>query len=104
MMDKLLNLKNNSIIAENGKAKEVYVYSILKDDIDNNFTKYKSMVETNKAQKIARRTISLYLDTNMPFRGKLYYSQPIFNLVEKFNLVKNISSGLKVNSNIGKTV
>jgi hypothetical protein len=39
--------------------------------------KYKSIVETSQIQNIARSTISLYMDTNKPFRGKIYYSKPI---------------------------
>ena len=100
----MLNLKNNSVIYENGKSKEVYVYIILKDHIDSDYYKYKSIVETSKGQNIARGTISLYIDTNIPFKGKLYYSNLILNLKEKFDLVKNISNELKINSNIAKKV
>jgi hypothetical protein len=104
LTNKLLNLKNNSVTFENGKSKEVYVYTILKDHIDNNYYKYKSITETSQGQKIARGTISLYMDTNIPFKGKLYYSYPIFNLKEIFDLVKNISNELNLNSNIAKKV
>lgn len=44
------------------------------------------------------------MDTNIPFKGKLYYSQPILNLKEIFDLVKKVSSKLKLNSNIAKEV
>jgi hypothetical protein len=104
LTNKLLNLKNNSVIYENGKSKEIYVYTILKDHIDINYYKYKSITETSKGQKIARGTISLYMDTNIPFKGKLYYSNSIFNLKEIFDLVKNISNELNLNSNIAKKV
>jgi len=97
-------LKKNSVIHVNGKAKEVYVYNILKYQIDSDYNKYKSIVEANKGQKIARCTISMYMDTNIPFRGKLYYSQPILNLKEIFDSVKNVSNELKLNSNIAKKV
>ena len=104
LTNKLLNLKNNSVIYVNGTSKEVYVYNILKDHIDSNYYKYKSIIETSKGQNIARGTISLYMDTNIPFKGKLYYSNLILNLKEKFDLVKNISNELKINSNIAKKV
>ena len=104
LTNKLLNLKNNRVIHENGKSKEVYVYNLLKDHIDSNYYKYKSIIETNKGQNIARATISLYMDTNIPFKGKLYYSNLILNLKEKFDLAKNISNELKINSNIAKKV
>ena len=44
------------------------------------------------------------MDTNIPFRGKLYYSQPILNFKEIFDSVKNVSNELKLNSNIAKKV
>lgn len=100
--NKLLNLKKNSVIYVSGKSKEVYVYNILKDHLDSNYYKYKSIIETSQGQKIARGTISLYMDTNIPFKNKLYYSNPILNLKEIFDLVKNISHELKLNSNIPK--
>lgn len=104
LTNKLLMLKNNNITPENGKAKEVYVYNILKDKIDSKYSKYKSIIQTNKNLEIARGTISLYMDTNIPFIGKLYYSQPILNLEEIFDLVKNVSKDLKLNSNIAQKV
>jgi hypothetical protein len=104
LTNKLLNLKNNSVIYVSGKSKEVYVYNILKDHLDSNYYKYKSIIETSQGQKIARGTISLYMDTNIPCKNKLYYSNPILNLKEIFDLVKNISHELKLNSNIPKKV
>jgi hypothetical protein len=75
-------LKIKDVIHENGKAKEVYVYNVLKDQINSNYNKYKSIVETSQMQNIARATISLYMDTNIPFRGKLYYSEPILCIIK----------------------
>lgn len=44
------------------------------------------------------------MDTNIPFKGKLYYSNPVLNLKETFDLIKNISNELKLNSNIAQKV
>lgn len=44
------------------------------------------------------------MGTYIAFRGKLYYSQPILNLEEIFDLVKNVSKDLKLNSNIAHKV
>jgi len=104
LTNKLSNLKKNSVSHVNGKSKEVYVYNLLKDHINSNYSIYKSIMVTSQGQKIARGTISLYMDTNIPFKGKLYYSNPILNLKEIFDLVKNISNELKLNSNIAKKV
>lgn len=92
LTNKLLHLKNNNVIYQKGNPKEVYVYNILKDHIDSNYYKYESIIETSKDQQIARGTISLYMHTNIPFKGKLYYNYPVVNLKEIFDLVKNISN------------
>ena len=46
----------------------------------------------------------MFRDTNVPFRGKLYFTQPIIDFELTFNLAKNVSSELKLNSNIAKEV
>lgn len=104
LTNKLLNIKKNSVTHVNGKSKEVYVYNILKDHINSNYSIYKSIIVKSEGQKIARGTISLYMDTNIPFKGKLYYSNPVLNLKETFDLIKNISNELKLNSNIAQKV
>lgn len=85
-------------------SKEVYVYEIKNDHINIKYDKHSSITETSSIQKIARGTISLYIDTNIQFRGKLYYTKPIFNFKKVFNLVKSVSKDLKFNSNIAKEV
>jgi hypothetical protein len=61
-------------------------------------------LKTSQGQKIARGTVSLYMNTNIPYRGKLYYSKLILNLANTFNLIKNVSKELKLRSNIAKQV
>jgi hypothetical protein len=43
-------------------------------------------------------------DTNVPFRGKLYYSSPIQDFDLTINLIKSASIGLNLDSNIAKKV
>ena len=80
-------LKDNNTIYVSGKSKEVYVYVIMSNDINQKYAKYKSIIEASQLQKTARGTLSIYIDTNIPFRGKLYNSKPIIDLKETFKLV-----------------
>ena len=104
LVKKLSILKGNDTTYVSGKYMEVYVYEIMSDHISNEYNKYRSIIEASKIQKIARGTISRYIDTNVPFRGKLYYTKPITDMMETFNLVKNVSNDLKINSNIATNV
>ena len=99
---KLSMLKDNNTIYVRGKSKEVYVYEITSNYINQKYAKYKSIIEASQLQKIARGTISIYIDTNIPFRGKLYNSKPIIDLKETFKLVKIVSNDFKLNSNIAQ--
>ena len=62
----------------------------MSNDLNQKYAKYKSIIETSQLQKIARHTISIYIDTDIPFRGKLYNSKPIIDLKETFKLVKTV--------------
>lgn len=55
-------------------------------------------------KKIARHTITIYIDTNILFKGKLYNSKPIIDLKEIFKLVKTLWNDIKLNRNIAQEV
>ena len=101
---KLSILKDNNTIYVSGKSKQVYVYEIMSNHINQKYAKYKSIIEASQLQNIARATISICIDTNIPFRGKLYNSKPIIDLKETFKLVKTVSNDFKLNSNIAQEV
>lgn len=82
----------------------MYVYEIMSNYLNIRYTKYKSNIEASQIQKIARGTISIYIDTNIPSRGKLYNSKPILDLKETYKLVKIVSNDFKLYSNIAQEV
>lgn len=82
----------------------MYVYEIMSNHLNEKYAKYKSIIEASQIQKIAKGTISICIDTNIPFRGKLYNSKPILDLKETFKLVKIVWNDLKLNSNIAQEV
>jgi len=55
--------------------------------------------------KVLLEELLVYLEILMyHLEEKLYFTQPIKDFVLTFNLAKNISSDLKLNSNIAKEV
>ena len=80
------------------------MYKVYETYIDKIYVKYRSITEASSSEKIARGTLGLFRDTNVPFRNKLYYSKPIIYFELTFNLFKTTFSGLNLNSNIAKQV
>lgn len=93
----LKTIKNNYI---SGQSVSIYVYNIN----DKIYVKYSSITKASINEKIARGTLAIFRDTNVPFRNKLYYTIPIKDFELTFNLTKSASSGLKFNQNIAKEV
>jgi group I intron endonuclease len=83
-----------------GQAVPIYAYEINDKGISKIFVKYKSITEASEKEKVARGTLGIFWDTNVPFRNKLYLSKPIKDFESTFNLVKDASKDLNLNSNI----
>jgi hypothetical protein len=104
LTSKLATLKLKSDPHTNGKAIPVYVYDINDKCIDINYVKYDSITKASHLERVAGGTLAVYINTNVPFRNKLYYSKPIIDLDFTFSQVKTLSSGLNLDSNIAKKV
>lgn len=63
------NISDNSIYS----GVPVWVYKILSTQIDPTFVKYSSLNKACEKTGIARQTITLYLDTNVPTSGLLFF-------------------------------
>ncbi len=63
---------------------------------------YPSVNKAKLALGTAPQTIKLYLDTNVPSKGVLYYSNPIVDLTLK--LVKESSGNLNLDHSVAKKV
>ena len=104
-----LNLATNEVRTSQakitkGKAIPVYVYIIYEKYIDENYIKYDSITKASCNEKLATNTLSMFIDTNVEFRNKLYYSNVITNLDLVFSIVKALSSKLNIDSNKAKQV
>jgi len=104
LSSKLAALKSTPDSYISGQPIPVYMYEVYETYIDKICVKYSSITEASRSEKIARGTLGMFRDTNVPFRNKLYYSKPIINFELTFNLFKTASSGLNLNSNIAKQV
>jgi len=68
-----------------GQSIPIYVYNINDKHINETYVKYSSITEASKGEKIARGTLAMFRDTNVPFRNKLYFTKPIKNFELTFN-------------------
>lgn len=103
LTSKLASLKSTQDHVS-GQAIPTYVYGINNKGISKTFVKYNSITEASSNEKVARGTLGIFRDTNVPFRDKLYFSKPIIDFELTFNLVKSASEDLKLNSNVAKGV
>lgn len=104
LKSKLTTLRSSQNSYISGQSIPIYAYEIKDNNINKSYIKYDSITEASRDQIVARGTLGMFRDTNVPFRGKLYFSEPIKNFELTFNLAKDVSSDLKLNSNIAKEV
>lgn len=97
-----LAILSNTSDKVTGQPLPTFVYEINSKGIKKTFLKYNSITEASFNEKRARGTLGIYIDTNVPFRNKLYYSKPIKDFESTFHLVKTVSKDLKLDSNIAK--
>ena len=81
----------------------IFVYSFNEDKgINSIYDKYNSMAEASKIEKIDYNTLLLFRDTNVPFRGKLYYTKAIIDFNSTLDQIKNNLKDVKLYSNIDR--
>lgn len=82
----------------------IYVYKYSDTFIDNTPENWNSVYKASKKTGISRASINMYLNTNVPYRGLLFYTNPIQNFESTYDLVKNATKDLKLDHNIAKEV
>jgi len=107
LTNKLISLKSmydnpkDTNTQVSNKPITIFVYSFDEDKgINSIYDKYDSMVEASKIEKIAYNTLLLFRDTNVPFRGKLYYTKTIIDFNSTLDQIKNNLNDVKIYSNI----
>nr|NP_074959.1 orf699 [Podospora anserina] len=108
LTDKITSLKTTTLTPKSNQPITIYTYSLHKqgdhEAINPAYIKYNSIGEASKMEKIAYGTILLFRDTNLPFRGKLYFTKPIIDFNYTLDKVNNILKDVKLVSNIATKV
>lgn len=66
----------------------IYVYNIDENGINTNYKIFSSLSEASRNLNINIASISQYKDTPIPFKGKLFYTQPILDFTQVFEASK----------------
>lgn len=82
----------------------IYLYEYVNGKLDTSYKTFNSINELSNYLGVARETLSIYLNTYVPFRNNLFLTKNIesFELVEK--LISDATQGLKLDSNLAKKV
>jgi hypothetical protein len=84
-----------SISSSVSKSVPIYVYDIYDKGINKTYVKFNSMRDASRILDINKGSMYQYRNTNVPFRDKLFYTQPIINFDLAFESSKqNTPSGL----------
>lgn len=82
----------------------VWVYKLCATHIDKSFVKYDSINKAWQGSGPSRETIQMYLDTNVPIKGLLFYTRPLEDFDTAFDLAIRAYSELNIDGNIAKKV
>jgi len=86
------------------KGINLYLYEYFNGQVSANYQTFSSISELSKKLSIARETISVYLDTYVPYTNFVFLTNKIesFDLVGK--LINEAMHGLNLNHNIPKNI
>lgn len=81
----ILKLRQLEPDYENKYKIYIYLYGYLNGKLDTSYKTFNSINEVSKYLGVARETLSIYLNTYVPFRDNLFLTKSIesFELVEK---------------------
>lgn len=108
LTEKITSLKTTKLTSKSNKPIPIYTYSLHKQGdcevIIPTYIKYNSIGEASKMERIAYGTVLLFKDTNLPFRGKLYYTKLIIDFNSTLGKVNNILKDVELVSNVAQKV
>lgn len=87
-----------------GVSVTIWVYKLCTTHIEKTFVQYDSINKASKATGVSRDSIQRYLNTNVPIKGFLFYTNPIEDFDGAFNLAKSSLNELNIDGNIPKKV
>ena len=77
---------------------------MLPTQIEKTYEKYTSLIEASRATGRDRGTIRIFLDTNVPIRGYLFFTRPILDLDKSFIQAKNYLSEINLDPSLSVKV
>lgn len=82
----------------------LYLYEYVKGQVSTNYVKFNSINQLSKDLGISRQTISIYLNTYVPYRGNLFltHATKYSEILDK--LLSNATQGLNLDRTISKKV
>ena len=107
LTDKLTSLKSTTLgqTQKSNQPIPIFTYTLCKDKgINPTYIKYNSISEASTKEKIAYGTVLLFRDTNVPFRGKLYFTKSIIDFNSTLDLVNITLKDVKIISNVAQKV
>jgi hypothetical protein len=86
------------------KGISIYLYEYVNGQLSTNYTTFNSINQLSKHLSISRETISIYLNTYVPYKGNLFLTETIEypEIIEK--LVSDATQGLELDRTIAKKV
>lgn len=83
---------------------KIFVYNLINGKISLNYKTFNSINILSQDLQIARKTIKIYLNTNVPFKNYLFLTNTIENYDLFKKLISDATQGLNLNSNIAKKI
>jgi plasmid maintenance system antidote protein VapI len=83
----------------------IYLYSYINGKLSPNIIhKFTSINKLSQYLGVSRETISIYLNTHVPYRGNLFLTNLVEDIEMSEKLISEITQGLELDRNIAKKV
>jgi hypothetical protein len=82
------------------KGVPVYLYKCVNGQISPNYTNFSSISKLSNHLGVSRGTISVYLNTYVPFKDYLFLNNIIKDIAIVEKLVSDSTQGLSLNHNV----
>lgn len=104
LYDKLKLIKSNLGTNNKYKGVSVYNYRCVKGQISWDYSNFRSMSKLAQHLGISRETVSVYLNTYVPFKDNLFLTDIIKDIDIVQKLVSDATQGLRLNHNLAVKV
>jgi len=104
LYDKLKLMQSKLEIDNKYKGVPVYLYKCVNGQISLNYTNFTSISKLSNHLGVSRGTISVYLNTYVPFKDHLFLNNIIKDIAIVEKLVSDSTQGLSLNHNVAVKV